>query len=418
MWYHEAFAQILSQDLSQVEQAGFEKSWWDSVGMGSVWDYLHTYAQQYHQWPPWQHLVDQFNFPEDPPVAHEPLLAYRDRLWQQSILFQFHQSFPPDWDLAENFAELGNRLQQVLQAWQLDPAQLETQNVIQTASQWALDLIGGDDHPLWQMEDPVLLDVMRGWLPSEYMVLGGRPHSGKTWILLSLALHFWMANQVPVLFCNLELDPEEFLARWHALTGKLNYSTLMDKSQVPDMDQWMSQLLVHTGTLAQQYAHTPFHVLHGSDSTHSLTPGRLRGLVQRLGVRAVFIDQLSWLEADGRTQTIRERYVEVSRALRRLARDLRCAVFLNVQINREGADVNGPPPPQTIQESDNLFQDSTLLMTIAQNPMDAHQIKAKLWKSHVLNVRATEVNLAATVAVDEPPYAVFWSYDVNQQAPG
>lgn len=81
----------------------------------------------------------------------------------------------------------------------------------------------------------------------------------------------------------------------------------------------------------------------------------------------VVIDQLTQVEPTERSQTIRERYLQCTRKIKRLALENNIAIILVAQVNRASTDKT-KPGIQHLSESDNIGQDSdNVLLLYTEN---------------------------------------------------
>jgi len=407
-WLLRAVATIVASDPAQVDAVGFEDQWWRDLGLDGLWQFLQTYREDYHQWPPWQRLVDLFALPPMPPdpADREPLLVYRDQLWREWAIHQTQQLLSME-SYADHFEELPEKAQQWVEVLQSNPRRTTVADMVQTAPARMADLADQGPVPLWKTGFTYWDEFIGGWLPSEYVVIGARPYVGKTWTLLSLAQGFWEANHVPILFCNLELDAVEFNARWDGMQAKKPFTQFLSDEPPADKVQWAMDLQAYATGLQGS---PPFYVLHRGNMKRQLRPQQIVSLIERLGVKAVFIDQMSKLDPDGRVHDIRERYLTVSRDLHDIAIQKQCPIFLCAQINREGDGEEKPPPPKDVQESDNLFQDAITFMTMCaarKDPQDPG-VLLQIWKSHLQDARAHDLWLHGHFTFNHPPHTVWW----------
>ena len=386
-----------------VAQASFghdlalDPAWFDPDGLRAVYDYAIAYADRYQAPPTWTALRDAFpTLPPTPPVAAEPLEYYRDQLWRQWARAHLQEQLAQQpWDDPEQAARTLRALSETLQP----PGRLLAEDVAKTTAQWVQEYLDHPDRRLLSTGSREWDRWMGGWLPQEYAVVVARPHVGKTWILMQLAIHCWAANDAPVLFLNLENSPQEFALRWHALMGRFAYPSLVaGLNSFDDVPGIAYQL--------RQYAESlnldglpPFHVVHGRDLPHPLQPQEIPALIEQYRPCAVFVDQFSKLDPDQRVPTIRERYINVSRGLFWTAQRHQCPVIVAAQLGRE----------RQIQESDNLYQDATCVMEWSvEGYGDATMRRGRLTKSHVVDVQAMSQDLAAHLAVNQAGRGIWW----------
>lgn len=382
----------LLQNWTATRDLGFQAEWFRHDGLAPVFEWVQAFAQRYHSAPQWAEVCEQFpELPGDPPAPTEPLAYYRDRLWQQWIQMDRLADLPTYEEWA-NPEEALQKLQAFVQTV-TPPAPVVAKDMVQNVLDRAMHYADYAGENILSSGDTATDEVLGGWLRGDYIVSAAPWHTGKTWIALAWALAFWRHHRQPILFCNLEISPEEFAARWDALEGQFDYQTLIRGTHAgADTEAFAHNLLTYGTTMLQAHADQtdPFYVIHHRDLPGLLTPE----LTYRLGVlyrpALIIIDQLSWMAPDERAVSIREQYVKISRGLHQVANSLQVPIILNAQIGESGE----------IQESRNLYQDATAVVKWKRRADGI--LAGKVVKSHVINIHKDPLNLVAHLDIGHP----------------
>ena len=186
----------------------------------------------------------------------------------------------------------------------------------------------------------------------DLIILGARPSMGKTALALNLALHAALAGEA-VAVVTLEMTKEQLLQRAaFCLAGVDAYSAARGIG---------AQRLI---AAAERLSKTRLYVFEPPGPTPQQVQAacyRVRQREKRLGL--VVVDYLQLMETRSRKNSSRaEDVAEVSRAMKRLAKALRCPVLALSQLNRalEGR-ANKRPMLADLRESGALEQDADVV---------------------------------------------------------
>jgi replicative DNA helicase len=172
------------------------------------------------------------------------------------------------------------------------------------------------------------LDRMLGGLQnSDLLILAGRPGTGKTAMLLTIAHNAALIHKKRVAIFSLEMSNEQVVQRMisqetgidsHRLrTGKLNE------------DDW--SVFTHA---IEVLSDTKIHL----DDTPALTPLQLRTKCRRLhmeyGIDLIILDYLQLMSGEMRTDNRVQEVSYISRSLKALARELNIPVLSAAQLSR------------------------------------------------------------------------------------
>lgn len=187
----------------------------------------------------------------------------------------------------------------------------------------------------------------------DYIIIGGRPSSGKTALTLQIALH--MAREYQVVYFSLETSAEKIFDRLVCSFSQVDFG-LIKKQEIPD-EAWTR--------IAGDF--TPFsrlrlHVVEAA----GWTVAQIRAKAVQLGAQVIFVDYLSLIRSRG--GSLYERVSNISTDLHTLAQQSRMAVIALSQLNREG---KGEPDMTHLRESGQIEQDADVILLLHNtNPLD------------------------------------------------
>ena len=204
-------------------------------------------------------------------------------------------------------------------------------------------------------------------------LIAGRPGQGKSSWMQTVALHALKAGK-RVAFFSLEMPKEEVAARLLSATSGLD-ANLLSEGLLGDSD-WQALILALEGLQPER--------LFISD-TASLTPAQLRAqayqLDSRYGLDLILVDYLQLMESGGREQNRAEQVSVCSRALKRLAMELRLPVLAAAQLSRAvEARADKEPQLSDLRESGSLEQDADIVMFVTRSEAEANLARLKVAK--------------------------------------
>jgi len=171
-----------------------------------------------------------------------------------------------------------------------------------------------------------------GLRPGQLIVIGGRPGLGKSALMAQLVLHS-ARHRRPGLIASLEMTAAEHAGR--ALRT-------IPREQFSGLPVWFSEA-------------SDFRKLQSL----------IRLARRRDGIGIACVDYLQLIESETRRNELRERQVAtMSRALKRLAMELRIPILLGSQLNRE-SEKRGRPSLADLRESGAIEQDADIVCLIA-----------------------------------------------------
>jgi replicative DNA helicase len=208
------------------------------------------------------------------------------------------------------------------------------------------------------------LDRLLGGLQkSDLLIVAGRPGSGKTGFLLSVAKNAAQKHRKHVAVFSLEMSNEQLVQRLIAQETSIDTQRLRS-GKLAD-DEW--PVFTHAMDVLSD---TPIWL----DDTPAITPLQLRTKCRRLHMEyqldLVIVDYLQLMGSDLRTSNRVQEVSLISRSLKVLARELSVPVLAAAQLSRAVEQREGKKPVLSdLRESGSLEQDADIVMFIHRPDM-------------------------------------------------
>lgn len=215
------------------------------------------------------------------------------------------------------------------------------------------------------------LDAMTGgFRPQEMIVLAARPGEGKSALAANIAVNVATLSRIPVLIFSMEMSDEEIGERMLA-TGTLSsgqggpvyVSTSLLAN--PDLNdpQWAAvQRSYETLSTA------PIFIWDKSAPSPPELLAIARQTRAKHGIGLVIVDYLQLLEAGRRYENKTAEVTDLSKACKRLARELRVPVLVLSQLSRESAKIKRRPMLTDLRESGAIEQDANKVLFLWHDP--------------------------------------------------
>jgi replicative DNA helicase len=218
----------------------------------------------------------------------------------------------------------------------------------------------------WSMLNRML--VGRGFMAGQMVVIGARPSMGKTALACQIADKA-AANGTGVAFFTLEMPDQAILLRMAAARAQVDALKVSQghasKFDIQQLSEAFSDLADPEGCK-----------LWIDDSTGCTVPA-MRAALRRLSAKhpigMVVIDYLQLVETSGGSERRYEQVSEISRGIKRLAREFNVPVVVLAQLNREMEKDSRKPRPSDLRDSGSIEQDADIvLMPAKQGDQDEH----------------------------------------------
>ncbi len=168
---------------------------------------------------------------------------------------------------------------------------------------------------------------LAGLQPSNLIIVGGRPGTGKTSLALGMAAHAAMSAHVPVLVFSLEMSHQELTHRLLSSEARVD-ATRMRTGRLLDAD-W-PKITNAIGRLAEADIYI--------DDNPRLTVMEIRAKARRLksrhGLGMIVVDYLQLMSGRSDAENRQVEVSEISRGLKILARELEVPVVALSQLSR------------------------------------------------------------------------------------
>src|SRR5512138_2571216 len=200
--------------------------------------------------------------------------------------------------------------------------------------------------------------LLGGMQKSDLLIVAGRPGSGKTGFMLSIAKNAAQKHKKHVAFFSLEMSNEQLVQRLIAQETGIDSQRL--RSGKLAEDEW--PLFTHA---IEVFSDTHLFL----DDTPAITPLQIRTKCRRLhmefGLDLVLVDYLQLMGGDQRTDNRVQEVSYISRNLKILARELNVPVLSAAQLSRAVEQRSDKRPVLSdLRESGSLEQDADIVMFI------------------------------------------------------
>lgn len=232
---------------------------------------------------------------------------------------------------------------------------------------------------------------LSGMQDSNLIILAARPGTGKTAMILNIAMHVAVQEKMPVGIFSLEMSKEELVDRllvgqadidaWKLKTGKLT-------------DDDFTKLSDAMGELAE----APLFI----DDTPGINIMEMRTKARRLqvehGVKLIIVDYLQLADAGRRFDNRVQEVSVISQNMKNLARELKVPVLCCSQLSR-AVEARGTRVPELsdLRESGSIEQDADVVMFLYREDHDqanwGDQIPTKLRIAKHRNGALGEIDL-------------------------
>jgi len=195
---------------------------------------------------------------------------------------------------------------------------------------------------------------------ADFVIVAGRPSTGKTAFALNIAQHASLRINQPVLIFSLEMSAAQLVQRLLCAEARVDSRSVRTGFlQSPD---WR-RLTDAAGRLSE----APLYI----DDSANLSVLEIRAKARRLkhehGLELVVIDYLQLMQGRFRSENRQQEIAEISRSLKALAKDLDVPVVALSQLSRAvEARGDGAPRLSDLRESGALEQDADLIMFLAR----------------------------------------------------
>ena len=199
-----------------------------------------------------------------------------------------------------------------------------------------------------------------GYAQGSLNIIGGRPSMGKSTFAMNVALNILNRGE-NVGYFTFEDSEEILIQRMIAAISKTSlWNILHDNSCAEKAERAANVLAKHLDSS-----------LFISDATR-LTTSKIRSVIRCWdkrcgGLDAVFLDYLGYIQPDDEgkkksEKTRAQQIGDITKELKRIAKELDCPVILLCQLNRGADNADQPPKMSDLKESGDIEQDADTIM--------------------------------------------------------
>lgn len=202
-------------------------------------------------------------------------------------------------------------------------------------------------------------ELTTGLQGGDLIIIAGRPSMGKTALAINMAEHASVQNGLPVAVFSLEMDAKRLTSRSLASLSGINSQRIWTGRIY---DQEWDRLTTGLGKLSN----APLFI----DDDGTLTVNDIKARARRVhrecgGLKLIVIDYLQLINTIGNGHNRAEDLSEISRELKRLAKELNVPVIALSQLNRSvESRPNKRPILSDIRESGAIEQDADLIIFV------------------------------------------------------
>lgn len=168
-----------------------------------------------------------------------------------------------------------------------------------------------------------------GLREGELIIIGARPSMGKTAMAVTIGMNAAVHQGQPVGMFSLEMPRKELQCRQVSMISKIHLSKIKRPERLSDYE-WGE--VARAGELVRK---VPFFVNdHSTLNIHQLR-AKARSLKRRKGLRILIVDYLGLMDGTDHKANRTTQLEEVTRGLKKLAKELGISVILLAQLNRE-----------------------------------------------------------------------------------
>jgi replicative DNA helicase len=215
-----------------------------------------------------------------------------------------------------------------------------------------------------------------GFMPGQLIVIGARPSIGKTALACQIA-DLTASTGLAVAFFTLEMSDGSILLRMAAARANVDILKVTQRRASP------AEIRALTGAFRDLSENRHLFIDDSTGCTVPAMRAALRRLAARHSIRLVIVDYLQLVETTGGGARNRyEQVSEISRGIKRLAREFNVPVVVLAQLNRESEKESRRPRLSDFRDSGSIEQDGdVILLPVRQS--DEHA-----------DVQAVDLNIA------------------------
>lgn len=205
-----------------------------------------------------------------------------------------------------------------------------------------------------------------GMEPGEFGVIAGRPGMGKTAMALNIVRDVSVKQKKTVLVFSLEMPTRQLVQRMVAAEGKIKIG-LLKSGKALEITEQAEKLNMAFGKLARLGGDDEGEIWW--DDSAGLTISDLVARAKRINrdtpIDLIMVDHIGLVDSTLKTENEPQRLAQITKQLKKLARELKCIVVGLSQLNREVEKrANKRPMISDLKGSSSIEQDADWIMLL------------------------------------------------------
>lgn len=205
-----------------------------------------------------------------------------------------------------------------------------------------------------------------GMQQGEFGVIAGRPGMGKTAMILNMLRHAGLIQKKNSLFFSLEMPTRQLVQRMVAAQGHIKLG-LLKSGKALELTEQAEKMNMSVGQLGQLGTEGNGEIMweDSSGMTIAALVARAKRVHRKTPLDVVVVDHIGLVDSTLKTENETQRMAQVTRQLKRLAKDLKCVVIGLSQLNREVEKrANKRPMISDLRGSGSIEQDADWIMLL------------------------------------------------------
>lgn len=218
---------------------------------------------------------------------------------------------------------------------------------------------------------PLIDSCLRGGMrPTQLIIVGARPATGKTTLALNIAANIIDANNGKhVVFVSLEQSTDQLVEKIISIKAQCRFPKTQEELHAANIRGAIPRM----EAVAHTFRFNKLHVVEKTDNVNSLAT-TVKSLCKRFPVGAVIIDYLQLVPSSGEHSRY-EAVTNISNNLKFLAKDADVPVVCLAQLSRNSDTDKRAPRLSDLRDSGSIEQDADIgiLLYNNQNNMEEEQ---------------------------------------------
>lgn len=196
-----------------------------------------------------------------------------------------------------------------------------------------------------------------GLRPGDLVIIGARPSMGKTALAMTIGMHAAQLRQTVAMF-SLEMQRRDLWQRQVAMESEVALSKIRQPHRRMTNDDYAA-----VTAAAERIKRLPFWVSDRTGLNINTLRTKARALKRRHGLRLLIVDYLGLMEGTNPKDNRTTQLGEVTRNLKKLAKELGISVLLLAQLNREVEKrVDQMPIMSDLRDCGEIEQDADIVL--------------------------------------------------------